>query len=144
MPFKPTPSPPRRLKIPGTDKVAEAKFPSGEIPQWPAGAEPRTVLAQWLTAPSNPYFATTAVNRLWAHFFGVGLIDPVDDEPTEENPVSHPELLAELTKQFVAHDHDIKFLIRALTATLAYQRTSTQTDPSQADPRASRAWSSAA
>lgn len=126
----------RQIKIPGIDKVVAAKFLTGAAPVWNNDSEPRTVLADWLTAPANPYFASTAVNRIWAHFFGVGLIDPVDDEPTEENPVSHPELLAELSNQFVAHNYDIKYLIRAITATQAYQRTSRQNHVSQAEPRA--------
>jgi hypothetical protein len=127
---------PREIKIPGTEKVVRAKFLTGKDPERVEGMEPRKILAAWLTERDNPYFARTAVNRLWAHFFGVGLIDPVDDEPGDENPVSHPELLAELTKQFVDHDYDVKYLIRAITATQAYQRTSVQTHASQADPRA--------
>ena len=80
-------------------------------------------LADWVTAPDNPYFAKAAVNRLWAHFFGVGLVDPEDDL-RKDNPPSHPELLDELAKEFVAHDFDVQYLIRAITASDAYQRTS--------------------
>jgi hypothetical protein len=126
---------PREIMIPGTDKTVRAKFLTGADPEWLEGAEPRNVLAAWLTAADNPYFARTAVNRVWAHFFGFGLIDPVDDEPTDENPLRHPELLAELSEQFVAHDFDIKYLIRAITATRAYQRTSSQSHAGQADYR---------
>ena len=43
------------------------------------GREPRAILADWMTSPDNPYFARAAVNRVWAHLFGVGLVDPVDD-----------------------------------------------------------------
>jgi hypothetical protein len=130
------PALPRQVMIPGTDKAVRAKFPNGNDPYWKQLAEPRTALAQWLTAADNPYFAPTAVNRIWAHFFGIGLTDPVDDEPTAENPLRHPDLLAELSAQFVAHDYDVKYLIRAVTATRAYQRTSAQSHSSQADPRA--------
>jgi hypothetical protein len=133
---KTSPLPPRAIRIPGTDTIVQAKFLTGDEPEWVKGTEPRSVLANWLTAKDNPYFARAAVNRLWAHFFGVGLIDPVDDEPTDENPVRHPELLADLSQQFVAHDYDIKYLIRAFTATKAYQRTSSQSHASQADLRA--------
>ncbi len=125
----------RQIRIAGTDKVVSAKLLTGQEPAWSDGEEPRIALARWLTAADNPYFARTAVNRLWAHFFGVGLIDPVDDEPTDDNPVSHPELLAELTGQFVAHDFDIQYLIRTITATKAYQRTSARTHKSQDDLR---------
>ena len=55
----------------------------------PPGA---SVLADWVTAPDNPYFARAAVNRVWARFFGTGIIDPVDDM-RDDNPPSHPELL---------------------------------------------------
>jgi hypothetical protein len=130
------PTLPQEVTLPGTDKVVRAKFLDGTDPNRADAAEPRATLAKWLTATDNPYFAPTAVNRIWAHFFGIGLTDPVDDEPTAENPVRHPELLAELSAQFVAHDYDIKYLIRTVTATRAYQRTSAQSHSSQADPRA--------
>jgi hypothetical protein len=123
------------IKIPNTDKVIEAKFLDGKEPKFEQGVSPRATLADWMTSPDNPYFARTAANRLWAHFFGVGLIDPVDDEATDENPASHPELLRELARQFIANKYDVKYLIRALTQTRAYQRTSAATDPAQADVR---------
>jgi hypothetical protein len=123
------------IKIPATGKVVEARFLDGRAPDFKPQVNPRTTLAEWMTAEENPYFARTGANRVWAHFFGVGLIDPVDDEPTEENGASHPELLAEMTQQFVAHTYDIKYLIRAITASEAYQRTSAMTDPTQNEPR---------
>lgn len=126
---------PREIKIPGTDKVVKARFLDGQDPAWKEGTDPRVILADWITSPKNPYFARTTVNRVWGHLLGVGIIDPVDDEPTEENPISHPELLAELAEQFVAHNYDLKYLIRAITATRAYQRTSAQSHPSQAEAR---------
>jgi hypothetical protein len=129
------PPPGRTIAIPGTNKVVEARFPDGQSPVWKNNVGSVQTLAEWLTSPSNPYFARTAANRLWAHFFGVGIIDPVDDEPTEDNLPSHPELLAELTSQFVANKYDVKYLIRAITATRAYQRTSAASHASQHPPR---------
>ena len=125
----------RTITIPGTAKVVEARFPDGKSPVWKDNVESRHALAEWLTSPSNPYFARTATNRLWAHFFGAGIIDPVDDEPTDDNPASHPELLTELTAQFVANKHDVKYLIRAITASRAYQRSSATSHVSQNEPR---------
>jgi hypothetical protein len=125
----------RTITIPGTDKQVEARFPDGKSPVWKDNVESRHALAEWLTSPANPYFARTAANRLWAHFFGAGIIDPVDDEPTEDNPASHPKLLAELTAQFVANKHDVKYLIRAITASKAYQRTSAASHVNQNQPR---------
>ena len=73
----------------------------------------------WFTSPKNPYFARAAVNRVWARFFGTGLVEPVDDLGGDNEP-SNPELLDELANQFVAHGYDLKFMIRAITATKVY------------------------
>ena len=86
-------------------------------------ASGREMLADWVTAPENPYFARAAVNRVWARFFGTGIVDPVDDLRAD-NPPSHPELLDLLAEQFRSHGYDLKFLIRAITATKAYGLTS--------------------
>jgi hypothetical protein len=72
------------------------------------------------------------VNRLWAHFFGRGIVDPLD-EFGGRTTASHPELLDELASQFVASGYDIKFMIRAITGSTAYQRSSRQTHESQQD-----------
>jgi hypothetical protein len=122
------------LAIPGTDKVARAHFLGGGEPDLSAGVDPRTALAAWLTAPENPYFARAAANRVWAYFFGQGLVEPLD-EMSEQNPASHPELLEELTRQFIAHKYDLKFLIRAVVASDTYQRTSAAADGKAPDPR---------
>ncbi len=127
-------SPLREIKIPGTDKVVRARFlDDTEVPMV-EGADPRVQLAQWVTAAENPWFARAAVNRVWAHFFGIGLVDPVD-ELGEQNPPSHPELLDELAKEFVAQQFDLKSLIRAIVNSQAYQRSSCVTDTAQEDPR---------
>jgi hypothetical protein len=133
--FQPPPANLRMLTIPGTNTTVTAKFPDGTIPRWENQSDPREAFADWMVSPKNPYFARTIANRVWAHFFGHGLIDPVDNEPTAENPISHPELLDELAQQFVAHRFDVKYLIRAITASKAYQMTSVQTHPSQKEAR---------
>lgn len=123
----------RELTIPVKGTVVQAAFLTGEKPVWkPAG--PRTTLAEWITSRDNPWFARALVNRIWGHFFGTGLIDPIDDFSSENKP-SHPELLDELAREFVAHDFDLKFLIRVMVLTRAYQLGSEQTDESQANPR---------
>jgi hypothetical protein len=113
------------LAIPGTDRVARATFLDGSKPALipRSKTSSRALLAAWITAPENPYFARAAVNRVWARFFGTGLVEPVDDMG-EENPPTHPELLDELARQFRVHGYDLKFLIRALTSTRAYGLTS--------------------
>jgi hypothetical protein len=122
------------ITIPGSEKTVKAKFLDGGEPKWSDDTTTRAVLADWMTRPDNPFFARAAVNRMWEHFFGIGLVDPVDDF-RDENPASHPELLDELAKEFVDHGFDLKFLIRAITASQAYQRGSAMTDDSQEDIR---------
>jgi hypothetical protein len=125
----------RSIKIPMTEKVVPARFLVGAAPKFQPEVNARVTLADWVTSGDNPYFARTGANRIWAHFFGLGLNDPVDDEPTDDRPVSHPELLAELTQQFVAHKFDVKYLMRAITLSKAYQRTSAATARGQEEPR---------
>jgi hypothetical protein len=117
----------RELAIPGTERVVQASFLDGSEPQWRFKVGSRVTLAEWMTSAENPYFARAGVNRIWAHFFGTGLVDPVDDLG-EDKAASHPELFDELARQFAAHDYDIKFLIRALTASQAYQLSSDTTE----------------
>ncbi len=123
----------REIKIPNTEKTVQARFLDGTNPKWEEGASSRAVLADWLTSPKNPYFAKAIANRLWGHFFGIGIIEPVDDLG-ENNPPSHPELLDVLGQATVDHRFDLRFLIRAITASRTYQRGSRATDPSQDDP----------
>ena len=113
--------PPRReLVIPDTKKIVKAAFLDGKKPHG-AARRARELLADWVTAPDNPYFARAAVNRVWARFFGTGIVDPVDDLDGDRR---HPELLDLLAGQFRSHGYDLKFLIRAITATKAYGLTS--------------------
>jgi hypothetical protein len=124
----------RELTIPGTEKVVQAKFLDGREPTWKPKASARQTLAEWMTAPENPYFARAAVNRMWGYLFGTGIVDPVDDMVGSERVPSHPELLDELSREFVAHKFDLKFLVRSITASKAYQLSSARTHDSQDDP----------
>jgi len=114
----------REIKIPNTDKVVKAKFLNGAEPKWPQDNTPTIkVLADWMTAADNPYFARAAVDHMWSYFFGVSLLEPIL-EPTPDSPPAHPELLDTLAKEFAAHNFDLKFLIRAIVSTEAYARSS--------------------
>ena len=68
----PDAAPRRELTIPGTKKVVKASHLDGSTPEWRPRAETREILAEWVTAPDNPYFAKAVVNRVWARFFGAG------------------------------------------------------------------------
>jgi Protein of unknown function (DUF1549)/Protein of unknown function (DUF1553) len=123
----------RELTIPGTKKVVAASHLDGSKPAWRARADTRDILAEWVTSPDNPYFARAVVNRIWARFFGVGLIEPVDDlEGEADSELSG--LLDELAGKFRAHGYNLKFLIRALTATRAYNLSSVASQPESSTP----------
>ena len=124
----------RELKIPGSEKVVRASFLDGSEPDWRSGVGSRVILADWMTARDNPYFARAGANRIWAQLFGIGLVDPVDDL-NDTNPPSHPELLDELAREFAGHGYDPKFLIRALTSSRAYQLSSDASGTTQDDPQ---------
>ena len=83
----------------------------------------RRALAEWMTSPSNPYFARAAVNRTWWRLFGRGIVNPADDMHAA-NPPSHPELLDLLAGRFAKSGFDLKLLTRAIVSSQAYQRTS--------------------
>jgi Protein of unknown function (DUF1549)/Protein of unknown function (DUF1553) len=122
------------IKAPGQDKVIPARFLDGREPNWKDGNGTRPTLAEWMTARDNPYFARAAVNRLWAYLFGTELAESTD-RPGDERPAAPKGLLDELAREFTAHDYDMKYLIRAITASQAYQRTSAVSHPSHKDSR---------
>ncbi|MEQ9408007.1 MAG: DUF1549 and DUF1553 domain-containing protein [Fuerstiella sp.] len=125
----------RSIRIPGTEDVVPAVFLTGGSPDWNQQPQQtaRDVLADWIVDPQNPWFARMAVNRMWAQFFGRGIVDPVDDF-SDNNPPSHPEVLDLLADDFVAGGYDLKRLVRVITATRVYQLSSRQTHTSQQDP----------
>ncbi|HJT78971.1 MAG TPA: DUF1553 domain-containing protein, partial [Gemmataceae bacterium] len=98
----------------------------------PADEDPREKLAAWMTAPSNAFFAKAVVNRYWAHFFGRGIVDPLDDMRVT-NPPSNPELLDALAKDFVAHGYSLKHLVRTICDSRTYQLSSTPNEYNQHD-----------
>jgi hypothetical protein len=124
----------KEIAIPGRKKTVRARFLDDAEPVWKAKDDPRAVLADWLASGKNPYFARAAVDRVWSYFFGIGLTDPIDEQGGH-NPPSHPELLDELAQQFAGQGFDLKYLIRAIVASQAYQRSSVANHPGQNDPR---------
>jgi hypothetical protein len=87
------------------------------------GKDPRKEVMDWLREPTNPWFARAIVNRVWAHYFGRGIIDPPDNL-SKFNPASHPELLDELCKEFISHRFDLKWLHRLILNSRTYQQSS--------------------
>ncbi|MBT4863722.1 MAG: DUF1549 domain-containing protein, partial [Planctomycetaceae bacterium] len=88
-----------------------------------ADRDPRTYLADWMSAKDNPFFAKALVNRYWKHFFSRGIVEPEDDM-RETNPPSNPELLDGLAKSFIDSGFDLKQLVRTICRSNVYQLTS--------------------
>ncbi|MFN4261897.1 MAG: DUF1553 domain-containing protein, partial [Gemmataceae bacterium] len=92
-------------------------------PAPPDGSDPRALVMAWLRRPDNPFFARAIVNRVWAHYFDRGIIDPPDDL-SPLNPPSHPELLQELCAGLIANKYDLKWLHRTILNSRTYQQSS--------------------
>ena len=85
----------------------------------PPGDDPRQKLVDWMADPKNPFFARAVANRYWAHFFGRGIVEPLDDMRLT-NPPSNPELLDALADDFVKSGYDLKHLIRTICTSRTY------------------------
>lgn len=138
--FKPSP---RGELLFTLDKAPETRHPrSNDVvlphvlgePQHPVAEDQdrRQALADWLAAESNPWFARNLANRLWAHFLGRGIVEPVDDFRLT-NPPSNPELLDALAEKLVAVGFDQHVMIRAITASRTYQLSSTPNGTNRSD-----------
>ncbi len=117
--------------------TGEAMMPTpllGQPLDLPPDQDPREVLADWITAPDNPYFAKVIVNRIWADLMGRGIVEPVDDLRAT-NPPSNPELLEALAHHFRDNRYDLKKLIRTLATSYAYQLSTTPNESNAADLR---------
>lgn len=96
--------------------------------------DPREAVVEWMRRPDNPYFARAFVNRVWAAHFGVGIIDPPDDQNLA-NPPSNGPLLDELVRGFVESGFDMKQLHRTILNSHAYQRSWIPNETNRTDSR---------
>lgn len=122
------------VTLPDTDTVVEPRLPLSDKPVLAGDAAPsrREQFVNWLVDPHNDRFAQATVNRVWAHLFGRGLVDPVDDI-REENPAVSPELLDLLGKDFARSGYDLRRLLRQVVLSDAYQLSSaSETDDAAA------------
>lgn len=107
---------------PLTNQPVAPKFLGGAAPDV-KGKDRREALADWLAGPENPYFARHFANITWAHFFGRGIIEPVDDVRVS-NPATNPELLDAVAKKLVEYRYDFKRLVRDICLSRTYQLSS--------------------
>jgi len=122
------------VKHPVTSEVMQPKAPDGPFAEIPEGEDPRKVLIRWMLEKDNPYFAQAIVNRIWKNFFGTGIVEPVDDF-RDSNPPTNGPLLDWLAKDFVAHNYDLKHLMRRILSSRTYQTSSLPNDTNAADHR---------
>jgi len=118
------------LNHPRTGKPVPARALGAPPPDFAAITDRRTVLARWMTAADNPFFARAIANRLWAHYFGRGLVEPLDDLRAT-NPATNEPLLDELAKHLRDSKYDLKAFTRTLLNSRLYQLGS-RTKPSNA------------
>jgi hypothetical protein len=103
-----------------------AELASQQLPEswFEKPGDTREQLATRVTSPFNTRFADVAVNRMWQRYFGRGLVEPIAD--WEHAKPSHPELLADLSRELVRSGYDLKHMARLMVLTDAYRR---QVDP---------------
>lgn len=118
-------------------KPLPPKFLGGVAPK--VEKDRREVLADWITSPENPFFASSIANRVWAHFMGVGIVEPVDDIRVS-NPATNPELFKALGDKLTEYKFDVKQLVRDICNSQAYQRA-TQTNETNAQDTRNYAFS---
>ncbi|MDB6026815.1 MAG: hypothetical protein JWM68_3038, partial [Verrucomicrobiales bacterium] len=94
----------------------------------------RTAVADWLTAPENPNFTRAIVNRIWGNFYGVGLVEALDDLRST-NPASNEKLLSATAKYLIENKYDLKTLMRTILQSETYQRSSVALADNKGDSR---------
>jgi hypothetical protein len=124
----------RELYVEKRSQPATLSLLRGRTIELNASDDPRSAIMQWMKESDNPWFARAFVNRVWAGYFHVGIVDPPDDL-NPANPPSHPELLFWLTRGFVESGYDMKWLHRQIVSSHAYQRSWKPNDTNHEDRR---------
>jgi len=122
------------VKHPVTGKNAEPTFLGGAKATLAPGQDRRQAVADWLISPANPYFSRNFANRIWKHFFGIGIVEPEDDLRIS-NPPSNPELLSALAEKLVATNYDFKAMVREICNSETYQRSTQRNESNASDER---------
>lgn len=116
---------------PVTKQNVKPKFLGGIAPET-KGKDRRAVVAEWIASPENPYFAKNLSNIVWAHFFGRGIVDEVDDVRVSNPPVN-PQLLDTLGDKFKEYNYDFKKIVRDICTSRTYQLSTQTNSTNQSD-----------
>jgi hypothetical protein len=127
-------SPSRNVKHPVTGEVMDPQPPDGPIMKPADDSDPRAALVDWMTKAENPFFAKAIANRIWAAYFGRGIVDPVDDFRLSNLP-SNPALLDGLAQEVIKHKYDLKALMRTIMRSHLYQLSGTPNEWNRSDTR---------
>lgn len=122
----------RELIHPRTQKPVPVAVLGGEPVDLNAAYDRRQILAAWITAPDNPYFAKLIVNRLWAHYMGRGLIEPLDDL-RDTNPASNERLMEVLVQHLIELKFDLRLFTETLLSSQVYQLSHVANESNQLD-----------
>jgi hypothetical protein len=122
------------LRHPLDNRPVEPAFLGAGRAAIPAGADYRAIAAEWLASPANPAFARNLGNVVWSHFFGIGIVDPVDDVRVS-NPPSNPALLAYLGQKLEQDGYDIRPLVREICLSRTYQLATERNESNRLDER---------
>jgi Protein of unknown function (DUF1553)/Protein of unknown function (DUF1549) len=126
--------PARGRPNPVIGKVPPPKALGGPEINAERGKDPRAALFDWMRSPENPFFARSFANRVWGHYFGVGIVHPVDDFSLA-NPSSNDRLLDALAKDFLDSKFDIRKLERTILLSRTYQQSSSKNPTNKLDNR---------
>lgn len=108
-------------QAPGTEMHPKFFLTSASVPWGTKDADRRGQLAEWLTA--NEWFSTALANRMWAELVGEGFYPVVDDIGPDRTPVA-PTAVQLLAQKFAESGYDVKWLMKTICLTEAYQRES--------------------
>ena len=124
---------PAALKpIPMTTRTVGSKALGGPDLKHAAGTDTRVKLWEWMASKENPFFAKSFVNRVWSHYFGIGLVNPVDDF-SQANPPTNARLLEELAREFTASGYDLRKLETSILLSRTYQLSAKANDTNKFD-----------
>lgn len=117
---------------PDTNATLTPRAPAGPEIKLESGKDPRVELFDWLRSPSNPFFARSFANRIWGHYFGIGIVHPVDDFSLA-NPPSNDKLLNALAQAFIESKYDIRAMERLVLNSRTYQLSSVPNETNRFD-----------
>ncbi len=127
-------NPTKTYTHPDTGAYLPAKALGGPEIKLVKGVDARVELFNWMRSPDNPFFARALVNRIWAHYTGVGIVHPVDDFSLG-NPASNEVLLDALAKDFIKHNFDFRHMEKVVLQSRTYQLSAKVNETNKFDNR---------